>query len=166
MLHTSRSYGAKKWHTEHFSESFRSTEYVSATLLTILQGNVGTYLRELQDELDNGTWTAAQRKTFTKVITYLQNHQAYMAYDQYLANGYPIATGVVESACGHLVKDRMELSGARWSIDGAEAMLRVRSVVKSQDWDDYWTFYMAQFRDNTFLDIEENFFHRREEKLA
>ena len=89
-----------------------------------------------------------------------------MKYDEYLANGYPIATGVVESACGHIVKDRMELSGARWSIDGAEAMLRVRSIVKSQDWDDYWACYMMQFRDNTFFEIEEHFLNRREEKLA
>ncbi len=51
--------------------------------------------------------------------------------------GYPIGTGVVESACSHVVKDRMEISGARWGISGAESVLRLRSVVKSKDWDSY-----------------------------
>lgn len=141
-------------------------QYVFKTLLSILQGKVVEYIKTLQHEVKTGNWKTSQRETFTKVITYLKNHHAYMKYDEYLTNGYPIATGVVESACGHIVKDRMELSGARWSIDGAEAMLRVRSIVKSQDWDDYWKFYMRQFRDNTFLEIEDHFLDRGEEKLA
>ena len=57
-----------------------------------------------------------------------------MKYDEYLALGYPIGSGVVESACGHVVKDRMEITGARWGINGAEAILKLRSVVKSNDW--------------------------------
>jgi len=43
-----------------------------------------------------------------------------MKYDQYLSHGYPIGSGVVESACSHVVKDRMEISGARWGICGAD----------------------------------------------
>jgi len=67
-----------------------------------------------------------------------------MKYDEYLAKGYPIATGVVESACGHLVKNRMEIAGAKWGIEGAEAILKLRSVVKSADWDSYWKFRVEQ----------------------
>ncbi len=79
-----------------------------------------------------------------------------MKYDEYLAKGYPISTGVVESACSHVVKDRMEVSGARWGINGAEAILRLRSVAKSQDWNAYWDFYTAQFRDKDFLLPDDN----------
>ncbi|OVE81060.1 hypothetical protein BVY04_02115, partial [bacterium M21] len=62
----------------------------------------------------------------------------------YLEAGYPIATGVVESACGHLVKDRMEKSGARWKIEGAEAMLRLRSIFANGDWQSYLRFHQNQ----------------------
>lgn len=146
--------------------SDEARHYVYDKLVLILQGGVKQYIKELQGDLETETWTASHRKTFTKVLTYLNNHTSYMKYNEYLACGYPIATGVVESACGHVVKDRMEKSGARWSIDGAEAMLRLRSVVKSQDWDAYWTFYTAQFRDKTFLEIEDRFLNSKEEKLA
>ena len=80
----------------------------------------------------------------------------YMQYDDYLAKGYPIATGVVESACSHVVKDRMEKSGARRSIEGAESILRLRSVVKSKDWDEYWKFFIAQAKQNDFFPDEYN----------
>jgi len=85
------------------------------------------------------------------VITYFKNHQRYMRYHEYLASGYPIATGVVEAACSHVVKARMELSGARWGIKGAEAILRLRSIAKSRDWDAYWSFYTTQAREKHFL---------------
>ena len=58
-----------------------------------------------------------------------------MRYDEYLKNGYPIATGVIEGACGHLVKDRMERSGMRWIMEGARSMLNLRAAFQS----DYWT---------------------------
>ena len=74
-----------------------------------------------------------------------------MKYDEYLSASYPIGTGIVESACGHLVRDRMEISGARWSIDGAEPILRLRSVVKSDNWDEYWEFLTSQARENIFI---------------
>ncbi|MCP4109981.1 MAG: hypothetical protein GY749_31410, partial [Desulfobacteraceae bacterium] len=62
----------------------------------------------------------------------------YMKYDEYIAKGCPTGSGVVESVCSHVVSDRMELSGARWSVNGAESVLRLRSVAKSKDWEDYW----------------------------
>jgi hypothetical protein len=79
-----------------------------------------------------------------------------MKYDEYLAKGYPIGSGVVESACGHLVRDRMEISGARWGIRGAESILKLRSVVKSRDWDEYWKFHIANARENKFFPDDYN----------
>lgn len=68
----------------------------------------------------------------------------YVHYDTYLAAGFPIATGVIEGACRYLVRDRMEITGARWSLDGAEAILRLRSVRASGDWDAYWRHHEQQ----------------------
>jgi hypothetical protein len=67
-----------------------------------------------------------------------------MHYDHYLAQGWPIGTGVVEGACGHLVKDRMEQSGMRWTPDGAQAILDLRAVRLNGDWDTYWQFHRQQ----------------------
>ncbi len=67
-----------------------------------------------------------------------------MRYDQYLSKGYPIATGVIEGACRHLIKDRMDITGARWSLKGAEAILKLRSLRSSRDFDEYWTYYVSR----------------------
>ena len=72
---------------------------------------------------------------------YFEKRKHMMAYDEYLDWGLPIATGVVESSCNSLVKNRMEGCGMRWSVDGAEAMLRLRSVYLSDDWQDYWSYH-------------------------
>ena len=58
--------------------------------------------------------------------------------------GLPIATGVIEGACRHLIKDRMDITGARWSLKGAEAVLRLRSLYISGDWHEYWRFHLKQ----------------------
>lgn len=126
-------------------------DYVYKKLLSILKGNIASYIMELQNELMTGEWTAAQKKEFSKVITYFKNHKQYMKYDQYLEKGSPIGSGVVESACGHLVKHRTEIAGARWGIPGAEAILKLRSIVKSNHWDEYWEFFTKQKRNDDFF---------------
>ena len=65
-------------------------------------------------------------------------------YDKALAEGVPIATGVIEGTCRHLVEDRMNLTGARWSLTGAEAVLRLRALRSSNDFDEYWKFHEQQ----------------------
>jgi hypothetical protein len=74
----------------------------------------------------------------------LSNHSPYLRYGRYLAKGLPVATGVIEGACRHLVKDRMAVTGARWSLNGAEAVLRLRALRSSRDFDEYWTFHEAR----------------------
>ena len=71
-------------------------------------------------------------------------YTAYLRYDQYLQQGLPIATGVIEGACRYLVKDRMDRTGARWSLQGAEAVLRLRALRSSGDFDAYWRFHEQQ----------------------
>jgi len=91
--------------------------------------------------------------------------EEYMKYDQYLSEGYPIGSGVVESACSHVVRDRMEISGARWGINGSDSILKLRSVAKSKDWDEYWEFFTAQAQNNTFFPDKYNFM-KVQEKMA
>ncbi len=75
------------------------------------------------------------------VLTTSGNHTPYLRYHEYLASGFPIATGVIEGACRHLVSDRMDLTGARWSLTGAEAVLRLRALRSSGDFEQYWRFH-------------------------
>ena len=84
------------------------------------------------------------RKPVDTCADYLLKYAPYLHYDRYLAAGYPIATGVIEGACRHLVRDRMELSGARWRLVGAEAVLKLRALRASGDFDAYWDFHEAR----------------------
>ena len=74
----------------------------------------------------------------------MERNLDYMHYHTYLAKGWPIASGVIEGACRHFVKDRFELSGMRWELCGAENLLRLRSVAENGDWDDYHLFRRQQ----------------------
>jgi len=86
----------------------------------------------------------AERKAVDKCATYLLNNRDDLRYDVALAAGFPIATGVIEGACRHLVNDRLGITGARWGLDGAEAMLRLRALRASGDFDEYWRFHRRQ----------------------
>ena len=82
-----------------------------------------------------------KRDSVEKAAGYFLKNKALMRYDEYLRNGLPIATGVIEGACRHLVKDRMDITGARWGLEGAEAVLRLRSLKASGDLAAYWPFH-------------------------
>ncbi len=73
-----------------------------------------------------------------------------MAYDRYLAAGYPIATGLIEGTCGSLIKDRADRSGSRWSSEGVQVVLNLRAVMKNGDWHDYWNYYMETERERLY----------------
>lgn len=92
---------------------------------------------------DRGTAPKA-RNALRKCADYFDKNALGMDYAASLERGYPIATGHVEGACRHLVRDRMDITGARWSLEGAEAMLKVRSLMKSGDWDEYCRFHFRQ----------------------
>ena len=83
-------------------------------------------------------------KIIRKTLSYLQNKQPFMDYPRALANGWPIATGVIEGACRHLVQDRMGITGARWGLAGAQAILWLRAINASGDSGTYWTWHIAQ----------------------
>jgi hypothetical protein len=120
------------------------TPWVAAKLDLLLSGQVGMLLADLTAEAASTTWTETQRSAIERTIGYYVRNRAYMHYDRYLAQGWPIGTGVVEGACGHLVKDRMEQAGMRWTQDGAQAILDLRAVRINGDWEAYWQFHRQQ----------------------
>jgi hypothetical protein len=87
---------------------------------------------------------AATRKPADTAAAYLLNKKPYLDYPTALARGWPIATGAIEGACRHLVKDRMDRTGARWGLAGAEAILKLRALRSNGDFDDYWAYHLAQ----------------------
>jgi len=117
--------------------------WVRYRLLEILRGKAGLMAGGMRRSATLRGLSAKERKPVDVCARYLSNHSAYLQYDRYLAKGLPIATGVIEGACRHLVKDRMAVSGARWSLNGAEAVLRLRALRSSRDFDEYWTYHEA-----------------------
>lgn len=126
------------------------TEWVEDKLRALLTGRVGRVIGGFRQMLTKGRVTTAQRRALNKAITYLGNHRHIMAYNEYLVQGYPVASGLIEGTCNSLVNDRMEQSGMRWSIDGAEAMLQQRAVKKNGDWNDFWDFRIDCERDRRY----------------
>jgi hypothetical protein len=83
-------------------------------------------------------------KIIRKTLTYLDAKQPYLDYPRALAEGWPIATGVIEGACRHLVQDRMGITGARWGLEGAQAILWLRAIRANGDLDTYWNWHLQQ----------------------
>jgi len=87
-----------------------------------------------------------QRRHADTAAAYLLAKKPYLDYPTAMAKGWPIATGVIEGACRHLVKDRMDITGARWGLAGAEAILKLRALTANGDFDAYWRFHLDQER--------------------
>lgn len=104
-------------------------------LLKILKGEVSGVIRGLRRMGSIAKFTGEKLADLRRICGYFENNQSRMCYDKYLAAGYPIASGVIEGACAHLVKDRMERSGMRWTLEGARSMLDVRAMFQSSYWD-------------------------------
>ena len=118
----------------HAEGSPEASAFVRNRTLRILRGEVGYVIGGLRQMATKRGLAAAKRKTLTQICNYFQRNRHRMHYDEYLAAGYPIASGVIEGACRHLVKDRMERAGMRWMIDGAQAMLDLRSTYINDQW--------------------------------
>jgi len=85
-----------------------------------------------------------KRENIDKCADYLVKNKSRLEYGEALKKGYPIASGVIEGACRHIINDRLDITGARWSLKGAETILRLRSLKSSGDFDDYWDFHKKQ----------------------
>lgn len=156
LLHV-MEYVWKAAHCFHAEASAEARRFVNDRLKRILEGDVGRVvggLRQMRSRAGRKL-SKAKRETLDTVIGYLDRNRNYMKYDEYLAAGYPIASGVVEGACRHLVADRMERSGMRWRIPGAQAMLHLRAIYLNGDWDDFQRYRIEQATDRLYPDREQ-----------
>jgi hypothetical protein len=112
--------------------------------LRILSGQTPQVIADFRHIAQKSKTKAVQREQLNKTANYFERNLPFMDYPTYLANGWPIASGVIEGACRHFVKDRCELSGMRWNQVGAENLLRLRAVAENEDWDAYHTYRKQQ----------------------
>lgn len=126
----------------HAEGSLAADLWVLNRTLRILFGEVGQVVKGIRQSITKRTLSGPKRKTLSGVAGYLYRNRAYMRYDQYLAHGWPIASGPVEGACKNLIKDRMERSGMRWTEQMAEAIVQLRAIYLSGDFDAYWEFHI------------------------
>ena len=124
-------------HLFHAQGSRGAIEFVQDRVLRILKGNASSVTACLRWMGDYRNLPAGKKKQLAKICDYFDKNGDRMRYDEYLKAGYPIATGVIEGACRHLVKDRMERAGMRWLLEGAQSMLDLRSVHLSGLWDEF-----------------------------
>ena len=121
-------------------------DWVTAQALDILHGRVPQVISRIQ-QLATGHPPkpgGEHEKIIRTTLHYLHAKQPYLDYPTALANGWPIATGVIEGACRHLVADRMAITGARWGLPGAQAILWLRAIHASGDTGTYWNYHIAQ----------------------
>jgi hypothetical protein len=128
----------------HAEGSLEADLWVLERSLRILSGHVGQVVKGLRQSITKRCLSGVKRKTLQGAADYLYRNRTRMRYDEYLANGWPIASGPVEGACKHLIKDRMERSGMRWTEQMAEAIVQLRAVYLSGDFDQYWQFHIDE----------------------
>jgi len=112
----------------------------------VLEGRATKVAGTIRRKATTTKLNPAQRKPADDAANYLTNKAPYLNYPTALRNGWPIATGIIEGACRHLIKDRMDITGARWGLAGAEAILKLRALKANGDFDTYWRYHLDQER--------------------
>lgn len=139
------------------------TQWVEAQTLQLLSSHTEQVICLLEDKANTLAHKSQAAKSLYIVANYFRRNQPYMNYAHYLRRGWPIGTGVIEGTCHHLVKDQMDLSGMRWTIAGAGALLALCAVNENSDWEDFHAFRRAQshrhlygtpFRSNSLRQVE------------
>ena len=133
-------YIAEAAHCFHKEKSPEAKKFVRERLRMLLTGNAGKMIGGLKQILTKRSLSKTQKCTLNRVIGYLERNKQHMRYDVCLEKGYPIGSGVIEGACRNLINDRLELTGMRWTLKGAEGVIRLRAVYLNKDWKDFWKF--------------------------
>jgi hypothetical protein len=137
-------------HCFHTAGSDGAKRFVEERLRGLLEGRVGYVIGGLRQRLTKAKLRGRKREVVESAIEYMENNREHMKYDEYLAAGYPIGSGVAEGACRHLVKDRLEQTGMRWTVSGAQAMLHVRSLYLNDQWDEFMVYRIEQEQDRLY----------------
>jgi hypothetical protein len=140
----------------HADGTQEAETWVLERAYALLQGKVSDVAAGMRRSATRQGLSQEARAPVDKCADYLLKNKERFDYATALANGWPIATGIIEGACRHLVKDRMDLTGARWSLDGAEAVLRLRSLRASGDFEEYMAFHHRQERQRNYLSAPQN----------
>ena len=120
-------------------------EWVADQARKILHGKASQVAAGIRRRATTYGYSGAERAGADECARYLDNKNDYLDYATALAKGWPIATGIIEGACRHIpVKDRMDITGARWGLEGAEAILKLRAVIATGDFDAYWRFHLRR----------------------
>ena len=126
------------------------TVWVKTQVLDLLSSRTDQVIWRLEDKAGTLRKTSQACKVLHQVANYFRRNQAYMDYATYLRRGWPIGTGVIEGVCRHVVKDRMELSGMRWTVAGADALLALRAIHENDDWDEFHAFRRARCHEDLY----------------
>jgi hypothetical protein len=128
----------------HKPGTIQAEEWVQERAHHILAGNASGVAAGMRRSATLQGLATKDRQPVDTCANYILSLSDYLRYDQYLTRGFPIATGVIEGACRHLIADRMDITGARWRLARAEAVLKIRALRASGDFEKYWTFHKAQ----------------------
>ena len=121
----------------------RDPEYkVQERALRVLRGQAARVARGIRQSASKRK--LEKREAIDKCAGYLCKNKSRLCYDEALSEGLPIASGVIEGACRHLINDRMDVTGARWSLQGGEAIFKLCSIRSSGDWDEYWKYHLSR----------------------
>ena len=128
----------------HPDDAVAAEQWVHQQATRVLEGHATKVAGQIRRTATNKALDPARRKPADEAANYLTNLAPYLDYPTALANGWPIATGIVEGACRHLIKDRMDITGARWGLAGAEAVLKLRALKANGDLEQYWQYHLTQ----------------------
>jgi hypothetical protein len=140
----------------HADGTEEAEAWVQAYALALLKGKVSDVAAGMRRSATRKNLSQEAREPVDKCANYLLKNKTRFDYATALTNGWPIATGIIEGACRHLVKDRMDLTGARWSLEGAEAVLHLRSLRASGDFEDYMVFHNCQEHQRNYVSVPQN----------
>ena len=118
--------------------------WVADQATKILNGRSSDVAAGIRRRATRFGYSATERKGADDAATYLDNKKSYLDYATALDAGWPIATGVIEGACRHLVKDRFDITGARWGLSGAHTILALRALTINGDLEEYWAYHLLK----------------------
>nr|WP_200309443.1 ISKra4 family transposase [Streptomyces adelaidensis] len=128
----------------HEAGDASAENWVARHARVLLGGGVQQTAAALEEAARTAGLRGVQRKGIDEAVNYMTGKAEHLRYDTALERGWPIATGIIEGACRHLVKDRLDITGARWGLSGAEAVLKLRAVRANGDFDAYWAWHQQQ----------------------
>ncbi|MFE7753413.1 ISKra4 family transposase, partial [Streptomyces sp. NPDC057428] len=139
-------------HAFHPVGSIEAETFAAEKLTAILHGHAARVADEMTAKADTENLAGTKRDSVATCVRYLTGHLDQLRYDTALDTGWPIATGSVEGACRHLIGDRLDITGARWGLDGAEAVLKLRAVHANGDLDAYLAYHHTREHQRTYPD--------------